>query len=381
VEVILGVPFGYKANAEIRRVLEDFRDMVNFCIDYAYREGITSYAKLRKGIYEDWKKRWNYSTHFCHSACKIALAMLKTYRKKHKDGKPEVKKLFMQLDPQLYKFYGDRIRISVKPRKFIFIDLKYGEYQKRFIDAWKEGKLKVGEITINETKVIIPFKKEVDMQNPDDWIAIDINESNITAVSSNPHILKIEHELRIIHTTYFNIRKKVQKLAKYKPKTARRILKKYSGREKAKARDFCHKISREIVDFAKEHSFGILLEDLKGIRKRIKYGKMLNRRLHSWNFRKLQFYIDYKARLEGLPVEYVNPKGTSSLCPICGGKLAPNGHRLLKCTACGYENDRDVIACLNMLRMRGAPFPLKALDEPLAVGEGEGMKVNARPER
>jgi len=60
VEVILGVPFGYKANAEIRRVLEDFRDMVNFCIDYAYREGITSYAKLRKGIYEDWKKRWNF---------------------------------------------------------------------------------------------------------------------------------------------------------------------------------------------------------------------------------------------------------------------------------------------------------------------------------
>jgi putative transposase len=63
------------------------------------------------------------------------------------------------------------------------------------------------------------------MANPKDWIAIDINESNVTAVSSNPHILKMEHELRTIHTTYFNIRRRIQKLAKEKPKTAQRLLK------------------------------------------------------------------------------------------------------------------------------------------------------------
>jgi len=366
-EVVLGVPFGYEPNDELRKLLEDFRDMVNFCIDYAYKRRITSFARLRKGVYEDWKKRWSYSTHFCHSACKIALAILKTHRKRRREGKPEAKKLFMQLDPQLYKFYGDVVRISVKPRRFIFINLKYGEYQKKFIDAWRKGKLKTGEITVNETKIVVPFKKDVDMQNPNDWIAIDVNESNVTAVSSNPHVLKIEHELRTIHTTYFSIRRKIQKLAKFKPKTAQRLLKKYSGREKAKAKELCHKISREIVDFAKRHNFGIVMEDLKGIRKRVSYGRRLNRRLHSWNFRRLQFYIEYKAKLEGLPVEYVNPRGTSSLCPICGGKLASNGYRLLKCLKCGYENDRDIIACLNMLRMRGAPFPLKATYEPVTV--------------
>jgi len=202
------------------------------------------------------------------------------------------------------------------------------------------------------------------LQNPDDWIAIDVNEANVTAVSSNPHILRLEHELRTVHTMYFCIRRRIQKLAKLKPKTAERLMKKYSGREKRKARDICHKISRALVDFAKEHNLGIIMEDLKGMRNRIRYGKNLNRRLHSWNFRRLQFYIDYKARLEGLPVVYVSPKGTSSLCPVCGGKLrrAPNGHRRVACR-CGYENDRDVTACLNMLRMRGVPFPLKALDE------------------
>jgi len=105
------------------------------------------------------------------------------------------------------------------------------------------------------------------------------------------------------------------------------------------------------------------MEDLTRIRKRINYGRRLNRRLHSWNFRRLQFYIEYRAKLEDLPVHYINPKGTSSLCPICGGRLiASNGHRQLKCK-CGYENNRDVTACLNMLRMRGAPLPQKATDE------------------
>jgi len=104
------------------------------------------------------------------------------------------------------------------------------------------------------------------------------------------------------------------------------------------------------------------MENLKGIRQHINYGRKLNRRLHTWNFRTLQFYIQYKARLNGLPVIYVKPRGTSSLCPICGGRLAPNGHRQLKCR-CGYENDRDITASINILRMRGAPLPLKAINE------------------
>jgi len=33
-EVVLGVSFGYEPNDELRKLLEDFRDMVNFCIDY-----------------------------------------------------------------------------------------------------------------------------------------------------------------------------------------------------------------------------------------------------------------------------------------------------------------------------------------------------------
>jgi len=214
VDVVLAVSFGYERNEIIQKLLEDFRDMINFCIEKAIENNVTSYATLRKSVYEEWKRKWDYSTHFCHSACKIASSILKSWRRKVRKGEaspdkpPKAKKLFIRFDHQLVKFEGDRLRISIRPRQFVYVQLKYGEYQRKFIEEWKRGKLKVGEITMNGEKVVVPFRKEVDLTNPKDWIAIDINESNVTGVSSNPHILRIEHGLRTIHTTYFEIREK-----------------------------------------------------------------------------------------------------------------------------------------------------------------------------
>ena len=83
--------------------------------------------------------------------------------------------------------------------------------------------------------------------------------------------------------------------------------------------------------------------------------------------------IEYKAKLNGVPIIYVNAKGTSRTCPICGAKLSPNGqYRILKCK-CGLEADRDVIGAWN-IRLRG----LKQIDvRSSAPRESPSMK----PER
>jgi len=91
-----------------------------------------------------------------------------------------------------------------------------------------------------------------------------------------------------------------------------------------------------------ETNSAIALEDLKEIRTKIKYSNKINGRLHRWSFRKFQQILEYKAKLSGIPVVYVNPRKTSSLCPICGSKLSPNGQRSLKCE-CGLVADRDVV--------------------------------------
>jgi len=55
------VAFGYEASEELRALLEDFREMVNFAIERALEANVTGYARLRKMIYDEWKRRWNTS--------------------------------------------------------------------------------------------------------------------------------------------------------------------------------------------------------------------------------------------------------------------------------------------------------------------------------
>ena len=81
-EVIKAVKFKYYGN--FNELFKDFREMIEFCTNKALELNITSYAKLRKAIYEEWKQRWypKYHTHYCHSACKIATTILKNFRKR-----------------------------------------------------------------------------------------------------------------------------------------------------------------------------------------------------------------------------------------------------------------------------------------------------------
>ncbi|HIP63206.1 MAG TPA: hypothetical protein EYH04_03725 [Archaeoglobus profundus] len=72
----------------------------------------------------------------------------------------------------------------------------------------------------------------------------------------------------------------------------------------------------------------------------------------------LQSFIEYKARWYGLNVDYVKPYKTSTLCPIYGCKLNPNGQRLLKCKKCNLI----FVATLNLFKSGcgGVPFPPNA---------------------
>ncbi|MBS7611483.1 transposase [Candidatus Bathyarchaeota archaeon] len=108
----------------------------------------------------------------------------------------------------------------------------------------------------------------------------------------------------------------------------------------------------EIVEEAEKQGCStIVLEDLKNIRQK-KKSKELNGRLNRWSFRRLQAIIEYKAELAGMNVIYVKAQGTSSLCPICRVKLSPRGYRMMKCSKCGLEEDRDAIAVRNLLQKR-----------------------------
>lgn len=72
----------------------------------------------------------------------------------------------------------------------------------------------------------------------------------------------------------------MQKLSKFKPKTSKRLLKKYSGREKNRAKDYMHKLSTQIARELNEKDCGAILENLRGIKDKVLNGsKNTNRKL------------------------------------------------------------------------------------------------------
>jgi len=136
-----------------------------------------------------------------------------------------------------------------------------------------------------------------------------------------------------------------KKLGKQKKLSA---IRKLHDKEQRWMKDQDHKISRKIVNFAIGKNVGIIrLEALSGIRQTARTSRKNKKNLHTWSFYRLAQYIEYKAALVGIQVEYVNPKHTSQICPACG-ELNKARDRKYKC-GCGFKGHRDVVGALNII--------------------------------
>ena len=144
--------------------------------------------------------------------------------------------------------------------------------------------------------------------------------------------------------------KQRERLQKKGTRSAKRMLKHLSGREKRLMRDINHVVSKEVVAFAKENEVGIIgMEDLNKIRERTKVRRKQRYRHNSWAFRQLQTFIEYKAKEAGMNVVYVGPKHTSQTCPRCKHISRNNRKgREFRCEVCGYELNADLVGARNI---------------------------------
>ena len=133
-------------------------------------------------------------------------------------------------------------------------------------------------------------------------------------------------------------------------KSAKRHLKKLSGKIARFSKDVNHCISKKLVAKAKDTLRSIALEDLQGIRDRVTVRMAQRRSLHTWNFGLLRMFVDYKTKIAGVPLVFVDPRNTSRTCPSCGYVAKANRHTRddFRCEACGYAGAADHIAAMNI---------------------------------
>ncbi|MFI8421121.1 RNA-guided endonuclease InsQ/TnpB family protein [Streptomyces sp. NPDC085479] len=135
-------------------------------------------------------------------------------------------------------------------------------------------------------------------------------------------------------------------------KSAKRLLKKRSRKEARHAADINHIVSKTIVATAERTGSGIALEDLAGIRSRVRLRKDQRTSLHSWSFHQLGAFLEYKARRAGVPLVYVDPAYTSRQCSECDHIDRKNrvDQATFACRACGFLANADDNASHNIAR-------------------------------
>lgn len=135
-----------------------------------------------------------------------------------------------------------------------------------------------------------------------------------------------------------------KKLGKAKKTDA---IKRINNKEQRIMKDIDHKLSREIVNTATAHGVSVIkMEQLANIRSTTRTSRKNNHSLHTWSFYRLTQFIEYKAKLAGIKVEYVNPAYTSQKCPVCGNVHHANDRKYI--CKCGFHTHRDILGAMNI---------------------------------
>ncbi|HEY3512279.1 transposase [Kribbella sp. NPDC051137] len=186
---------------------------------------------------------------------------------------------------------------------------------------------------------------ESEQYRPEAFLGVDFGIANIATTSAGYRAAG--HQLNRYRKRQIELRRKLQ--AK-NTKSARRRLKSRRRKERRHAANVNHIIAKRIVTEAERTSHGIALENLGGIRQRVRLRKPQRVTIHSWAFRQLAQFIEYKARRAGVPLVYVDPAYTSQECAEChhiDPKNRVDQARFI-CRSCGVVAHADRNASRNL---------------------------------
>jgi IS605 OrfB family transposase len=281
-----------------------------------------------------------------------------------------------RLDGRTLSKRGDNITFSAVGKR-IAVPFAFPEWFSDKYDV-SEQKLQSGTVGIRDDGTVImtlsfSCTKEEVPRTAGETVGIDLGIKHKYASSrgelhDSRHINKIKRK-------YFHNRRI---LAQKGTPSAKRKLKKSSGKERRFMRDANHCMTKRLADDPSVMTYA--LEDLTNIRIKTK-GKKHNRNMSGWSFKQFLFFLDYKCKANGISVGLVDPAYTSVTCNVCGSR----GERhkgSFKCKVCGHKAHADINASMNIrniyLRQRSAGrAPSAAQTTETLSNEGVSIKVSA----
>ena len=274
----------------------------------------------------------------------------------------------MVYDQRILSWKGlDKVSILTLSGRQI-IPIRIGAYQEARLDR----KVRQSDLILRDGIFYLAVVVDAPEPTPDDpngYLGIDLGIVNIAADSDGKTYSG--NQVNGLRKRQAKLRGKLQAKG---TKAAKRLLVKRSRKERRFATNINHTIAKSIVAKAKDTGRGIALEELSGIRDRITVRHSQRRQHHSWAFRQLRSFIEYKAKLAGVVVKLVDPRNTSRTCPICGcvDKHNRPSQARFSCVYCGFSSPADTVAAGNISRRALVNVPYFS---PTLVGAGQGKAV------
>ena len=329
-------------NPKFVNLYNKFLKACQYASDKAFEHKPTHKFELHKLIYYNMRKRFGLKSQFIINAIARGYESFNSCKDKT-DKRVIFKSVPIRYDRRTFTFKSDSVRLTVNKGR-IDVPINIASYYTKYL-SWNYQTADLVKDSKARYFLHITFSKDINIDDivtrKSRVVGVDVGVNNL-AVTSDGKVFK-GHKTRIIQYRY--LRRKLQRKG---TKSAKRLLKAISGRQKRFMRHINHNISKEIVDTADV----IVLENLKGIRKsrnKHRKGKRLNRWLNSWSFFQLQEFISYKAEMRGKIVKKVNPYMTSQTCSRCG-EIGSRYSNSFVCLHCGFASDSDFNASCNLRR-------------------------------
>lgn len=315
-------------------------DIFNQCVEWSFKNKTYNKNKCHHALYNNIRKQYpDFPSALVQCIRDTALESIKQNKFKHKPHKK--KNSGFRLNKTLISLKENNISV-IHPNKRFKFNFKYPEY----FSELKTTKFKSATLNLKKStnEIILNLQFELPdspKKTKGEILGVDCGLYNIISCS-NGFQYKGNKIREFQRKLLFNRRK----LQAKGTKSAKRKLKKLSGRQVRFSKDVNHCLSKYLINIPNLKT--IVFENLKGIRKQRK-GKKLNKWLSSWTFYQLQTYTKYKASHKGINVVFVDPRYTSQKCSRCGftDKENRNQHQF-KCKHCGFKYDADLNAAINI---------------------------------
>jgi len=337
---------------ELVELLKRYRDGLNLAIRWAVEEAKAkgrppTLGEAYKALYEP-LKAMGLPPAIVAGCYREALAIVKSYLASGARGRtPVAKSLHMWLYKSAYSVRDGYLYVT-------------GGYRARVMgmeEKYRRGKRKKAKLVYRNGDMYLYIDMEIPRPTPltpRGIIAVDVNECYVYYGNSQ-WVKKVETPVERAARLWRRAEELMRKYSapRYTPWNRRRGIRERISRLYKKARDvvedWAKKTAVRIVEEARRQSCAVAVEDLTGLREAIReLPKTHKVKLVALAYRRLLWWVKWQGTKRGVVVVEVDPRGTSTTCPKCGGKMAEVGHRRMRCTACGFEEDRDVVAVLNI---------------------------------